>query len=120
MRSGLGHAVEVLELHPAAARFANTLMAMHDGRIVANGRHIVVTGLDGRAHRARGIRGAPFSGGTTPAARSTANGSTSADPLAPRTVPMDLRPYGGPEDGAILDGAVQEVDLATGRLVFSC
>lgn len=39
--------------------------------------------------------------------------------IASRTVPMDLRPYGGPEDGAILDSEVQEVDLATGKLVFS-
>lgn len=39
--------------------------------------------------------------------------------LASKPVPMDLTPYGGPKDGAILDSEVQEVDLATGKLVFS-
>lgn len=39
--------------------------------------------------------------------------------IASKPVPMDLRPYGGPEDGAVLDSEVQEVDLATGELVFS-
>lgn len=39
--------------------------------------------------------------------------------IATKPVPMDLRPYGGPQDGAILDSEVQEVDLATGELVFS-
>ncbi|WP_336054786.1 arylsulfotransferase family protein [Streptomyces sp. CA2R101] len=39
--------------------------------------------------------------------------------IATKPVPMDLRPYGGPKDGAILDSEVQEVDLATGELVFS-
>ncbi|MFF3541960.1 arylsulfotransferase family protein [Streptomyces platensis] len=39
--------------------------------------------------------------------------------IATKPVPMDLSPYGGPEDGAILDSEVQEVDLATGELVFS-
>ncbi|WP_236060632.1 arylsulfotransferase family protein [Actinacidiphila acididurans] len=39
--------------------------------------------------------------------------------LATRPVPMDLTRYGGPADGAILDSEIQEVDLATGRLVFS-
>ncbi|TCC00697.1 hypothetical protein E0H26_02285 [Micromonospora zingiberis] len=39
--------------------------------------------------------------------------------LASRAEPADLRAYGGPADGAILNGEVQEVDLATGDLVFS-
>lgn len=39
--------------------------------------------------------------------------------VASKAVPMDLTPYGGPKDGAILDAEVQEVDLRTGRLVFS-
>ncbi|WP_218782323.1 arylsulfotransferase family protein [Streptomyces sp. BR123] len=39
--------------------------------------------------------------------------------LASKPVPMDLTPYGGPEDGAILNSEVQEVDLATGRLLYS-
>ncbi|RIV41652.1 hypothetical protein D2L64_02190 [Micromonospora radicis] len=39
--------------------------------------------------------------------------------LASRAEPADLRPYGGPADGAILNSEVQEVDLATGALVFS-
>lgn len=39
--------------------------------------------------------------------------------LASKPVPMDLSRYGGPADGAILDSEIQEVDLATGRLVFS-
>ena len=33
-------------------------------------------------------------------------------------VPMDLSPYGGPEDGAILDGVAQEIDIETGEVVF--
>ncbi|MER7468146.1 arylsulfotransferase family protein [Streptomyces sp. NPDC097981] len=39
--------------------------------------------------------------------------------LASKPVPMDLTPYGGPKNGAILDSEVQEVDLATGRLLYS-
>jgi len=39
--------------------------------------------------------------------------------IASKAVPMDLRPFGGPKKGAIEDSEVQEVDLATGRLVFS-
>jgi hypothetical protein len=36
-----------------------------------------------------------------------------------RSVPMDLTAYGGPSNGAVADYQVQEIDLATGRLVFS-
>ena len=32
--------------------------------------------------------------------------------------PMDLSPYGGPEDGVALDGIVQEIDIETGEVVF--
>ncbi|MFD9968742.1 arylsulfotransferase family protein [Streptomyces sp. NPDC059011] len=39
--------------------------------------------------------------------------------LASKPVPMDLTPYGGPKNGAILDSEVQEVDLATGKLLYS-
>ncbi|WP_331743740.1 arylsulfotransferase family protein (plasmid) [Streptomyces sp. NBC_01136] len=39
--------------------------------------------------------------------------------IASRPVPMDLRPYGGPKNGAIENSEIQEVDLATGRLLFS-
>lgn len=39
--------------------------------------------------------------------------------IASRPVPMDLRPFGGPKNGAIEDSEVQEINLATGRLVFS-
>ena len=33
-------------------------------------------------------------------------------------VVTDLREIGGPEDGWVLDGIVQEVDMATGELIF--
>ncbi|WP_433532816.1 arylsulfotransferase family protein [Micromonospora sp. CA-263727] len=39
--------------------------------------------------------------------------------IASRVEPMDLRPYGGPTDGAILNSEVQEVDLSSGELLFS-
>jgi hypothetical protein len=39
--------------------------------------------------------------------------------IASKPVPRDLTPYGGPQDGAILDSQIQEVDLATGQLVYS-
>ena len=39
--------------------------------------------------------------------------------LASKPIPMDLTRYGGLKDGAILDSQIQEVDLATGKLVFS-
>ncbi|MFF0157334.1 arylsulfotransferase family protein [Streptomyces sp. NPDC005263] len=39
--------------------------------------------------------------------------------LASKPVRLDLRPYGGPRNGAILNSEVQEVDLATGRLLNS-
>ena len=39
--------------------------------------------------------------------------------IASRPVRMDLRRYGGPKNGAIEDSEVQEVSLATGRLVFT-
>ncbi len=39
--------------------------------------------------------------------------------IASKAEPMDLSGYGGPRNGAILDSEVQEVDLATGKLVFS-
>lgn len=35
-----------------------------------------------------------------------------------RTVPYDLSPLGGPKDGTVVDGVVQEVDVATGRVLF--
>lgn len=35
-----------------------------------------------------------------------------------RAVPYDLRPVGGPKDGWVWDSVVQEIDLATGKLVF--
>lgn len=38
--------------------------------------------------------------------------------LATKVVPMDLTPYGGPESGAIHDFSIQEVDLATNKLIF--
>jgi len=33
-------------------------------------------------------------------------------------VPVDLSPYGGPQDGAALEGIVQEVDVETGEVLF--
>ncbi|WP_307821997.1 arylsulfotransferase family protein [Streptomyces coffeae] len=39
--------------------------------------------------------------------------------IASKPVPFDLSPYGGPNDGAIHNNEIQEVDLATGRLLFS-
>ncbi|WP_239072335.1 arylsulfotransferase family protein [Streptomyces bauhiniae] len=39
--------------------------------------------------------------------------------IASKPVPMDLTPYGGPKNGSIENSEIQEVDLATGRLVFS-
>lgn len=33
-------------------------------------------------------------------------------------VRWDLRPVGGPKDGTVLDGIVQEVDIATGQVLF--
>ena len=33
-------------------------------------------------------------------------------------VKMDLRPYGGSRDGKVVDGVVQEVDVATGLVLF--
>jgi hypothetical protein len=33
-------------------------------------------------------------------------------------VPYDLSPYGGPKDGTVVDGIAQEIDVATGRVVF--
>lgn len=35
-----------------------------------------------------------------------------------RVVPTDLRPIGGPRRGHLLDSMVQEVDVATGKLLF--
>ena len=39
--------------------------------------------------------------------------------FAAKKVPLDLRRYGGPPDGFIEDQEIQEIDLRTGRLVFS-
>jgi len=36
-----------------------------------------------------------------------------------KTVAKDLTPYGGPKDGFVGDYGIQEIDLATGELVFS-
>lgn len=36
-----------------------------------------------------------------------------------RTVPRNLRRYGGPSRGAILDNVVQEIDIKTGKVLFS-
>ena len=33
-------------------------------------------------------------------------------------VPYDLTPYGGPADGQVFDGVIQEIDVATGQLLF--
>jgi hypothetical protein len=33
-------------------------------------------------------------------------------------VPYDLSPVGGPKDGKVVDGVVQEIDVATGRVIF--
>lgn len=38
--------------------------------------------------------------------------------LATKKVPMDLTPYGGPQNGYVQDFSVQEVDLQTNELVF--
>jgi hypothetical protein len=38
--------------------------------------------------------------------------------LSTKTVPMNLAPYGGPQNGYIQDFAIQEIDLNTNRLVF--
>lgn len=38
--------------------------------------------------------------------------------LSTKTVPMDLTPYGGPQDGFVQDFAIQEIDLSTNKLVF--
>jgi hypothetical protein len=36
-----------------------------------------------------------------------------------RTINRNLRRYGGPEHGAILDNVVQEIDIRTGKVLFS-
>jgi Arylsulfotransferase (ASST) len=36
-----------------------------------------------------------------------------------KTVPMDLRPFGGAANGQVLDSAVQEYDLQTGQLLYT-
>jgi len=38
--------------------------------------------------------------------------------LATKVVPMDLTPYGGPQNGSIHDYSIQEVNIATNTLVF--
>lgn len=38
--------------------------------------------------------------------------------LSTKVVPMDLTPYGGPQDGYIQNFAVQEIDIATNKLLF--
>lgn len=38
--------------------------------------------------------------------------------LSTKSVPVDLSPYGGPQDGYIEDFAIQEVDLKTNELLF--
>ncbi len=35
-----------------------------------------------------------------------------------RTLDYDLSPYGGPENGVLLSGVAQEIDIATGKLLF--
>jgi hypothetical protein len=32
--------------------------------------------------------------------------------------PMDLSPYGGPEDGRVMDGVAQEIDIESGEVLF--
>jgi Arylsulfotransferase (ASST) len=36
----------------------------------------------------------------------------------PKRVPADLSEVGGPSDGSVLEGVIQEVDIASGRVVF--
>lgn len=38
--------------------------------------------------------------------------------LSTKAVPMDLTPYGGPQNGYIQDFAIQEIDLKTNKLLF--
>ncbi len=38
--------------------------------------------------------------------------------LATQSVPMDLTPYGGPQNGFVQDFSIQEVDLTTNKLLF--
>lgn len=38
--------------------------------------------------------------------------------LSTKSVPMDLTPYGGPQNGFVQDFAIQEVDLQTNKLIF--
>lgn len=38
--------------------------------------------------------------------------------LSTKSVPMDLTPYGGPQDGYVQDFAIQEIDLHNNELVF--
>lgn len=44
--------------------------------------------------------------------------SNSALFLSTKKVPMDLTPYGGPQNGFVQDFAIQEVDLQTNELLF--
>lgn len=38
--------------------------------------------------------------------------------LSTKAVPMDLTPYGGPQNGFVQDFAIQEIDLCTNKLIF--
>lgn len=38
--------------------------------------------------------------------------------LSTKSIPMDLTPYGGPQDGYVQDFAIQEIDIFTGKLIF--
>ncbi|MFG2000301.1 arylsulfotransferase family protein [Spirillospora sp. NPDC048911] len=48
--------------------------------------------------------------------RLTSRGTALLMAYVPRT--MDLRQVGGPEDGQVLDGVIEEVDIATGTVVW--
>lgn len=72
--------------------------------------------LDSHYHRIATVHAVGLRGGDLHEFTLTPNGTALI--TAYREVPYDLSSIGGPKNGYLLDGVAQEIDVATGKLVF--
>ena len=87
---------------------------MLDGTSVASAAGLATSGCKDMAVRA--------AAGSLPASRSSVGlatqGFVSRPDLTPPQITVHLREWGGPASGCLLSGIAQEIDVATGELLF--
>jgi outer membrane protein assembly factor BamB len=92
---------------------------VHEGDLYTGNRHTVYNVIADQSYRIVARVRARGRGVNTDLHEFQITSRNTALVLGFRILPRNLRRYGGPRHGAILDNVVQEIDIASGRVLFS-